>query len=65
MAHLAVIKQLHTGEESVNYVGTLSAQASLKIALVALGDGAIQSVAFYASLHQQALEGNTQKRVFK
>ena len=44
------------GEESLNYICTLSAQARLQIAQLAVGDKAITNVSFYASLHQRALE---------
>ncbi len=50
----AIVYQL--GEESMNYICTLSAQARLQIAKIAVGDKAITNVSFYASLHQRALE---------
>ena len=50
----AIVYQL--GEESMNYICTLSAQARLQIAKIAVDDKAISNVSFYASLHQRALE---------
>ena len=40
----------------MNYICTLSAQARLQIAKIAVGDKAITDVSFYASLYQRALE---------
>jgi hypothetical protein len=45
------------GDESCNYVATVSATGRMKIARLALGDGAIQDQAFYASIHQKDLQG--------
>ena len=47
---------VHFGNESVNYIATLSASRHLDIAKLALGDGAVQDPAFYASIHQQSLD---------
>ena len=47
---------LYYGEESINYIATLSAKARLKLATIALGNNAIKQVSFYSSLHQQAIE---------
>jgi hypothetical protein len=47
---------LKFGVESLNYIATLSANARLKIATIALGSGAVKELSFYSSLHQQALE---------
>ena len=44
------------GQESINYIATLSANARLKLARIALGSSAIQQLSFYSSLHQQSLE---------
>ena len=40
----------------MNYICTLSAQARLQIAKIAVGDKAITDVSFYTSLHQRALD---------
>ena len=47
---------LNFGIESLNYIATLSANARLKIATIALGDGAVKQLSFYSSLHQSVLE---------
>ena len=47
---------LNFGQESINYIATLSANARLKLATIALGSNAIQQLSFYSSLHQQSLE---------
>ena len=47
---------LNFGQESINYIATLSANARLKLAIIALGSSAIQQLSFYSSLHQQSLE---------
>ena len=47
---------VHFGDESVNYIATLSASGRSDIAKLAVGDGAVQDPVFYASIHQQFLD---------
>ncbi len=44
------------GDESCNYIATISASARRNIAKLALGEGAIQDLAFYTSVHQKQLQ---------
>jgi len=46
----------HYGDESCNYISTLSASARLKIAKLALGESSVQDPSFYSSIHQKALQ---------
>lgn len=50
---------LHYGEESINYIATLSAKARLKLATIALGNNATKQLSLYSSLHQEAIEKNS------
>ena len=43
-------------QESLNFICTMSSRSRFKIASIALGDQAITSTSFYASLHQKAME---------
>lgn len=52
---------LNFGVESLNYIVTLSANARLKIANIALGSGAVKELSLYACLHQQAQKEKYQK----
>ena len=54
-AHQASIVYQY-GEESLNFICTMSSRSRFKIASIALGDQAITSTSFYASLHQKAME---------
>ena len=47
---------LQFGKKSLNYIATLATNARLKLATIALGNGAIKQLSFYTSLHQQSLE---------
>ena len=47
---------VHFGDESVNYIATLSASRRHNIAQLSLGDGAVQNSSFYASIHQQSID---------
>ena len=44
------------GEEYCNCVATISASSRFKIARLALGEGAVQDLAFYLSIHQKDLQ---------
>lgn len=44
------------GGESCNYVATISASSRFKIARLAVGEGAVQDLAFYSSIHQKDLQ---------
>ena len=46
------------GDESCNYIATITASSRLKIARLALGEGAVQDLAFYSSIHQKDLQQN-------
>lgn len=54
-SHQAAIV-INYGEESCNYIATISASARMNIARLAIGDGAIHDVPFYSSLHQKELD---------
>ena len=47
---------LHYGDESCNYIATISATARLKLAKLALDKGSVDDPAFYSSIHQKSLE---------
>ena len=59
---------VHFGDESVNYISTLSSSRRYDIAKLAFGDGAVQDPTFYASIHQKSLDDQyetTEKEKFE
>ena len=52
------------GDESCNYVATISASSRFKIARLALGVGAVQDLAFYSSIHQKDLKYGAEKTMY-